>query len=592
MKKALFSLLLVIIAFLIIFTSASCGKNIGNNNTENETCKITFANTDFPEQTVEKGSTLSKPSNPSKDGSVFVDWYSDATFSNKVVFPITVNSDTTLYARYYTYEDAFIEARKNTLGDSVSGYSYNHQTEIKVFYSNISFEGKTVGSSKYSTIGDVNFYDESVNSGALLPDGSKYQIRRGTTLQEISLDSNGMIKSFSSKEVGNDFKYNSSSLAKAVFEYSDERLKSISPTDKPNVYKINTTVGASDIIATIANTINHPMIEKLLCELPETAADTCMYVVFDGDKINSYIYEFKVNVTGLQFDLKYTLEFTDIGVAQTITPKDFKDVAASPTDIEVLTTEAAKIINTFKSNESSGYSFNAESGVDFGIQNSEIKSTFKGSAFRKIQDNTIFFYNDIEIDSDFKNKNLYKNCGIDDIHIKQTKLSNGDVYLIEKKLLVDKVQKLDDFTDSELTSFYLLDVLNQSSAYSFAQKNSINAETIYTFGLTNAGASTLLEWLNSSLDLDPLGTATADALVFGKFNESSLMLDEGIVTIIVNADGLQEIDVTIEGNTATSFENSVEFSNENDAKIEFDLTITVDSNGSSFEPFENVDDAK
>ena len=294
----------------------------------------------------------------------------------------------------------------------------------------------------------------------------------------------------------------------------------------------------------------------------------------------------------MQFDLKYTLEFTDIGVAQTITPKDFKGVAVSPTDIEVLTTEAAKIINTFKSNESSGYSFNAESGVDFGIQNSEIKSAFKGSAFRKIQDNTIFFYNDIEIDSDFKNKNLYKNYGIDDIHIKQTKLSNGDVYLIEKKLLVDKVQKLDDFTDSELTSFYLLDVLNQSSAYSFAQKNSINAETIYTFGLTNAGASTLLEWLNSSLELDPLGTATADALVFGKFNESSLMLDEGIVTIIVNADGLQEINVTIEGNTATSFENSVEFSNENDAKIEFDLTITVDSNGNSFEPFENVDEAK
>ena len=46
----------------------------------------------------------------------------------------------------------------------------------------------------------------------LLLDGSNYKIRRGTSLQNVSLDENGTIKSFSVEQVDYDYKYDSSSL--------------------------------------------------------------------------------------------------------------------------------------------------------------------------------------------------------------------------------------------------------------------------------------------------------------------------------------------------------------------------------------------
>jgi hypothetical protein len=141
---------------------------------------------------------------------------------------------------------------------------------------------------------------------------------------------------------------------------------------------------------------------------------------------------------------------------------------------------------------------------------------------RKRQNNAVFFHNDIEIDSDYKNKDLYKDKGIEDVRVILTKLSNGEVYVIEKKILNGDEKQLGDFVDSDLTSFYLLDIVAQCGDFSFAEKVSENNKTVYTFGLTNNGTATLLTWLNTSLDLDPLARASVEALVYGQFIDSSM----------------------------------------------------------------------
>lgn len=555
-------------------------------------CTVSYENSSLQKQSVEKGTAISQPANPEKADSVFVGWYMDADYTTKAAFPLTVNSDTKLYACFYSYREAFQKARENTIGDNVPGFEYSHNMTISATALGVAVTGNTVGNAKYSNIGEVNFYDESTNSGLLLFDGSSYKIRRGSSLQSLSLDENGRMKSFAVEQVDSNYKYDSSSLAKAVFTCTDDQIRSISATSQKNVYKLNTDKNFSSVLSTIVNYINHPMVEKLLTELPESSAETSLYVSFNGDKIDSYTYEFKVAVSQLQFDLKYTLKFTDSGVAKNIVTKNFSNVALSAADIKRMKDEASSIVNLFRGQKSSGYNFQVDTGVDFSATSSEINATFKGSAYRNIQGSTVFFHNDIDIDSDYKNSDLYKDQQINDVHVKLTKLSNGEVHLIEKKLLADSTNKVDDFVAGDSTSFYLFDVLTHSGEYSFAEKITENGATVYTFGLTNSGVAALLTWLNSSLDLDPLDKATVDALVFGNFDASSVLLNAGTVSVVVKNGALAEINVNIEGDFNTRFAGSVAFATAKDAQLKLDMNITVNTDGSSFKPFDTVKDAK
>lgn len=590
MKRTLrtfFSFLLIV---TIILSAVSCGRR--KNTDENEMCTVSFENTNLESQSVKKGTTLQHPTDPDKSGFVFAGWYNDANLTNKVTFPITVDTDIKLYARFYSYQEAFQKARENTIGDSVPGFEYTHKMDISASYLGLAITGNNSGNAKYSTIGEVGFYDESVNSGALLFDGANYKILRGTTLQNISLDENGKMKKYSIEQVDSNYKYDSSSLAKALFAYSDSQIKSVSPTNRKNIYKLDTTMSISSVASLIANHINHPIIAKILCELPETAANTNMYVSFADAKLDTYTYEFKVAVSNLQFDLTYTLKFTDVGTAKDIVTKKFDNVSLSSSDIKSVKDEVSAIVGNFKNSPSSGYNFSVETGVDFGTTSGEINSTFKGSAYRKLDNSTVFFHNNIEIDSDYKNKDLYKDKSIDDVHVKLTKLSNGEVHIIEKKVLSDNTKKIDDFVDSDFTSFYLFDVLANSGDYSFAEKTTQDSKTIYSFGITNNGSEALISWLNKSLNLDPLEKSDIDVLVFGDFKTSSILLNSGTLSVVINNGKLEGISINIDGNYITSFGDSVEFSEAKKADFELNMNILVNEDGNEFTPFESIKDAK
>ena len=593
MKHSLRVFFAILLLFTITISVISCGNGSNENTTDTmDMCIVSYENTNLENQSVKKGTSILKPDTPDKSGFVFAGWYTDSNYSSKATFPITVNTDLKLYARFYTYQEAFQKARENTIGEAVPGFEYTYTTNISASLLGLPIVGNSSGSAKYSTIGEINYYDESINSGALLFDGSNYKVRRGTTLQNISLDENGKMKKYSVEQVDSNYKYDSSSLAKAIFTYSDDKIKSISPTTQKNIYKLDTTMSVSSVVSLISNYINHPIIEKMLCELPETTANTNLYISFNDDLLDSYTYEFKVEISELQFDLKYTLKFTDVGTAKNIVAKNFENVALSSSDIKVIRDEASAIVDAFKNQSSSGYDFNVDTGVDFGTTTGEINSVFKGSAYRNIHNNTVFFHNDIQIDSDYKNNNLYKDKNIKDVHIKLTKLSNGEVHLIEKKVLTDSTQKINDFVDSDLTSFYLFDILTHSGDYSFAEKTTQNGQITYIFGLTNSGAETLINWLNNSLELDPLNKATSDVLVYGKFNPSSILINNGTVSAIVKDGKLEKINVKIEGDFSTSFEGSAEFSNTENAQLKLNMNIVVNNNGDTFKPFDSVKDAK
>lgn len=589
MKRILICVLLVAMMFSVL---ASCKGTTSEETSDSETYKITFSGTDMTAQSVEKGTSFNQPTDPSKANHIFGGWYTDANFSTKATFPFTVNGDTTLYAQFYDYKTAFQMAREKTIGSSVSGFEYDYTLTATAAYSALSLSGNTTGNAKYSNTGDVSFYDAHTNSGILFYDGSEYQIRRETSLQKISLNEKDLLRDYSVEEVDDSYRFDSSSFAKALFEYDESQLKSIEATTASNEYKLNTSFNASAGIAMASKILNNATVKKLIGSVPANNVDTGMYVTFSNGEIKTYRYEMKINITSVQFNLTYQLTFKNIGTASAISPRVFTGLSLTDTEIATSMAEVNQYLNTLIAKEHSGYDFKVKTGVDFSSANS-IDATFKGSALRKIDNGTVYFHNDIEIDSDLKNDNLYKSAGISDVHVKRTRLSDGAVYLIEKRaILSDKTTLIDPYTANTTDSRYLFDLFAQLEHFTFVQKVTKDDTITYSIGVANSEISDILAWLNGELDLDPLGTATAKAHVFGEFEASSVIPDEAELTVVIKNNALYSVSLHSDGEFTTSFANSRDFTQAASANYSLEYSITANKNGDTFEPYENVNKAK
>ena len=568
----------------------------GNSSGEQQTVKytVTFANTSMSSVQVEAGKTLSKPADPEKANSMFVGWYLDAGFTQEVNFPLTINSDTTIYAQFYSYQEAFQKARNNTIGDSVAGYEYDYTLQITAGYMGLSLTGNTTGNSKYNSKStDVTFYDSHVNSGALFYDGSKYSIKKGNELHEISLDENEVVKKYKITNVGPDYKYDSSSFAKAVFEYDDTKLKEIKPTGNANEYQLKTGFNASAGIALVGNYVNHPMVEKLIGELPETSVGTGMYVTFSGDKLNSYRYTMAIDVTGIQFTVTYSLTFKNVGTAPTITPKVFNNTYVSNSDVETAKAEVNGYLNAFKVLEHSSYNFKAKTAVDYAKKNA-INATIDGWTKRKVSGSTVYYLNDYEVDTDHKNADLYKSTGLGDCHGGRVKLSNGEVHDLKKKLLGGYSDVATVSNPGNVDDYYLLDVLGMISNVSFIQKitNTSKNTITYAIGTETDGAVSILKAFNEALRLNPLGESTADVKAFGSFQDSSVTVKNFKFKIIIANGALSEINLEMNGKLTASFPGSRDFTQAQDAGYKLNYELKVTNDGSSYEPAASVDKVK
>lgn len=601
MKKILFTFMLLLMCLFVVGCGEKEEPTNNNNDKQTEEQKepveevkkytIDFNGTSLAKQELVEGSKLNQPTDPVKDNYIFGGWYLNSTYTDEATFPITVNSDMTIYAKFYSYQEAFEAARNKTIGENVLGYEFEYTVDASVSYSALALSGHTVGSSKYSTTGEVSFYDEAVNSGALFYDGTKYQIKKDNTLQKISLDENGLLKKYTTEVVDSNYKFDSSSFAKAIFEYSSDQLKSIKKTNNSNEYELSTSMNASSALGLVGNYINSPIVEGVLGTLPSTSVITGMYVTFSNGELKDYRYEMHIDVESIKFNLTYRLTFTSVGKAQTISPKSIGGISISTSDINSSMTTINNKITTYKNSTKSGYDYTVKTGVDFPSKN-EINSTFKGSALRKIDGGVVFFHNDIEIDSDYKNADLYKANDISDIHIKKTKLANGEVYNIEKKTLTDKTYLIENYTANDFDSYYMLTMLSAIKDIVFIQEIKKDNKVTYSIGLSTSDVIAILEWMNANLDLDPLSTSSADVLIFGSFNKSSVEVEDSEFSVVFVDGKFNSITIKANGTYETKLDGSRDFTSTQSAEFNFSYVIEATTDGDSYEPFETVNKAK
>jgi uncharacterized repeat protein (TIGR02543 family) len=597
MKKKLFISILLLSGIL-----SSCGGSTSPNDTSgvnssvnsNETKKyeVTFANTSLAKQSIEEGKNLSKPQDPIKDGSIFAGWYKDSSFTTEVSFPLTVNADTTLYAKYYTYKEAFQKARQKTIGTNVEGYEYDYEMQATATIASKSVTGNTVGVTKYSKDGEVSYQDKHVNSGLLFKDGTVYQERTGTNLAKVTLDADDKVEKYKLEQVEEGFTFDSSNFAKAIFEFSDEDIKGIEKTDVANVYKLKTSFKASNAISIIGNHLNNALVEKYIGEMPETSVDTSMLVTFENGELKSYKYNMSISVSKFTFDLTYTSTFKNIGVKPIIVPLNYGEAIITPSAITSAKKEVTDALDAYKAKAHSSYKFDVKTDIDPGITTNAIGAHFQGTTKRKVTDNKVYAWNEVEIDSDLKNADLYKEKGIADVKYKRTRLTTDKIVQFKKGLV--NYDDGSEVAERSNDDYYLLDLVDNMGSPSFVQKITAadTNTTTYVLGVNETNVASLMTWLNDNLDLNPYETATANPHVFGEFNANTLDAKKSKLIVALTNGELKSINLTSSGRVKTSFKDSRDFTEEKKASYDFSYTLTTTSDGDSFEPADTIANAK
>ncbi len=424
----------LIFSVFVLFLVVSCDGSSDNAKKYN----VEFYGTNISTVQVTEGKELSSPAEPEKDGYCFAGWYKDEKLTQEVSFPLVINSDTVLYPKFEDAKKTFLEAREKTVGDSVSSFEYEYNITANVKYSALTLEGTTVGNTKYNKDLETSFLDVHQNSGALFFDGSQTSFQSDGIYTKVEIDNDGTINDYKFENINYQTKTEFNIFNKAIFEFKDNEITNLKKTDNKGEYEILTTLNFTTIVSTLGEYLANPFVKIALRNVPLNEIDAKSIVSFDNGFIDKYKYLFAVNVEGINFTLAYEMDMKTIDNNTSISTPTYDDVHINSEEISLIKTEIDTYLNQYKNLQHSGYDFELKSGVDFDGSNS-IDATVKGSTRRKVGSQS-YFINDIEIDSDLKNGDLYKSAGLKDIHVYKTILSNNDAYIIEKKALYEEVK--------------------------------------------------------------------------------------------------------------------------------------------------------
>ena len=116
-------------------------------------------------QTIDYGTYLTKPNNPTREYYIFDGWYSNSSLTNEFNFDNVVNSNITLYAKWIETKFLGDATNKNKYGYKVSGYTSKNYSGIwRLFYQD---ENNTyIIADPTSTTYKPSSYSSSYSSGA------------------------------------------------------------------------------------------------------------------------------------------------------------------------------------------------------------------------------------------------------------------------------------------------------------------------------------------------------------------------------------------------------------------------------------------
>lgn len=497
-----------VLSLLMLFTLSvvlfACGGNVaGPSNPGVNEVILTFTSNGGSNVSAvkkNKGSEVSKPVDPIKPDSVFDGWFKENSFTTPVSWPIVLNEGLTVYAKWTETRDHFLAARDATVNASQFEYDFNLSVNTK--YGPINGPSATIlGNVKYNSSSSNTFYKFQQNAGLLLPDGNIHTIKTGTELAEFKVKPDGKLYNYEKNAVKNDFKYESSSYAKVLFEYEREQITTVSLAQNGK-YEVKYKGSATGIINSAIGFLDNPILQSFV-NIPNSDSNLHTYVTFEDGKINTFEYDFEIVVAGATITFHYDLDFNKIGDGVTIVAPSFEGIAINSNDISAKLVTINEMFNTYRALEHSGYTYDVKTKVDFPGKNA-IDARVQGRTMRYIEGSNIYFWNRIELDSDYKNNDLYKSKGIIDYERYRTVYANKDVYDVIDGVLTNTYTKTENYDNSTLDAYYFLlptSLLNANNV-SIIQESTNGSLKTYSIGLKTSGVVELLQFVDASIRLD------------------------------------------------------------------------------------------
>lgn len=483
----------------------------------------------------------------------------------------------------------FLEAREKTVNGP--GWTYEDRlsitTTIGLGITEVSGpSGTRTGTTRYSTSGDVGFYQNFESSGALLFDGQTHAIRRGTTLETIKQNEDGEVTSYETEQVDVDYKYDTSTYAKAIFEYEDSDIKDVTAVSI-NRYEITTGWNASQIISTLLNNLNNPIVEQIIENIPETQSDVHFYVTFTDDGyIDTFEYDFTVSVEVLGNDqtleFNYSMDFTEY-TAQDIEVPSFDGVLLTEEQVANAVEGINHAADSYRSLTNSAYTFELNTDIDYGSWwqiGASPSVSVEGSAKRQVIGGDVFFLNDLAVDISGYD------AGEDYDRIRG-KTSDGRVWDVEEGGWFSSDEITEVTGDTSLDEFYLLPDETFLTADSFraGQTETFDGVTTVTLGISDAGVVSFMEFIDDAVRTD--ATLENEWSIWANDGSSWTVsdLEDSNISISYDSTGIVSLDIEITGNIDTEIDD---YSDE--TSFEITLTIETTDDGEGYEAPADAED--
>lgn len=542
--------------------------------------KVTFetnGGTDMSSVTIYDGDTLAKPNDPTKEDHMFDGWFLDEGLTLKAEFPLSIIEDVTLYASFIDYKTYYLRARDLTVKDQSLGFKYNSNLDVTVGYGTylaptLSVKGTYDGVSTYSKNDELSYLQIIEYKDPLFPDQITNEFIQNTKDTHITLNKHDFVTDVKTEELEEGKKYSYSSYAKSLFEYEDSDIKEVKKDDVGDRYLIESKQGFTSIAESVLNNLNHPIVEIIIGNLPETNSTYKNYVTFSPDgTLKSYTYSFIIEVSKVFINFSYTIDFVEANKAQEITLPTYEGLSLNYEEKANSIATVSEKTNAYLDKDLTSYDYEIKSGVKFEGAN-EINTTIKGGTKRKIDGYDLFFNNKVEIDSDLKNADLYKEEGIVDYNSYIANLQNNDTYFVE-----DPTVGFNKYTEiCEGKRFCYLYFLGTPHALetTYVQKLEKDTETKYSFGSkSNNYIANILNEISDTTFLKK--TNETKARVFGTFEETSLVDEKTNIIYVFDNNELKSIEFKSEGTFKTMFEDSRDFATLKDAKYSISYKLDV-----------------
>lgn len=486
--------------FMVIITTfilVGCG---GKTNEVNKfTIRFeTFGGTEIQSVTKEENEMLHKFKAPEKEGFDFVDFYLDEEYTNIVSWPLKITRNQTIYLKYEPKKSSlekFLDFRKQINESNSVHYTYNLNVSTK-FKDIKGPSSDSTGFIKYDKL-NKKYYKYQENSGLLLKDSFYHEFLKENKLTAVKVNKNSnLVYHVNLEDVNEGFNQNSSTFSKILFEYKDEDIKNVKFLEE-NKYEITYKLSNSKIISTALKLISSPLVQIFL-NVPDTDSSVKAYVYMNKKRIISFEYIFTACVSDGEIDFTYKLDMQNFGDNIQIEYPKFENLYTTQEELNNVANEINGFLTNHKNQTLSKHEYTVKTGVKFEGKN-EINSTTKGYSIQKLENSKKYFYNEVEVDSDYKNADLYQNK-INDYKVHRYIRKNNEVVDRTKKVLKDTFQVLEDYNNYEIDTYYMLLTNNIISKENILFIHKHNNK--YFIRLNNQGIKKLLAFIDDSIRLD------------------------------------------------------------------------------------------